>query len=371
MRVLVDAHMVGSQETGNETYIVELLRAMARLPGVECAAAVAPGGPPSSLVGIGVELLPLASANNWHRLAFGLPLLCRKWCADILHVTYVGPVHAPCPMVVTVHDVGYKRYPQCFSRRDRLLFATLLALSVRRAAAVITVSDSSRADIAEFYPGTEHRLHRSYEAAGESFKPVVREAALHVCKRYGVSGDFVLAVGNLQPRKNLLRILSAFRQLVMQGEGGLQLVLVGKDKGLAGYLQREGADLLETGRLLLTGYVPAEDLPSLYSAARVFVYPSLYEGFGLPVLEAMACGAPAIASNASSLPEVAGDAAILVDPFDVDAIASAMRRVLADRELALDLAQRGLKRASCFSWEKTAQETLAAYQAAIERWRKR
>lgn len=366
MRVLIDAHMAGMGETGNETYVVGLLHALSRLPSVQCAAAVAAGQPlPPVLASSPIDVLPLRSTNNWERLAVGLPSLCRQWHADILHVSYTGPLCCPCPMVVAVHDVSFRRHPEFFSLRDRLLFRTLLAATLHRADAVITISASSQADIASFYPYTRPKLHRTYLAAGQRFRPMGKQVG-QVCRQYGISRDFVLAVGNLQPRKNLERIILAFRQLLSSGQTDVQLVLAGKDEGLASHLQREAADLIESQQLVLTGYVPDEDLPALYNNARLLVYPSLYEGFGLPVLEAMACGTPVVTSDTSSLPEAAGDAALLVDPLQGDEIAQAMLRILTDARLALALSERGLRQASRFSWQRTAQETALVYQAVLD-----
>jgi len=266
-------------------------------------------------------------------------------------------------MVVTVHDVSFRRFPHFFSWRDRILFATLFHWSLRRASAVITVSDAARRDILHFYPFLTNKVFITYEAADESFTPQCDGEVLEaVCRRYNINRPFVLAVSNLQPRKNLTRLIEAYRLLGQVVEQPPTLVLVGKAGYRSSAFITQVKDLLANGRLVMTGYVPASHVSALYSTASLFVYPSLYEGFGLPVLEAMACGTPVITSNVSSLPEVAGDAAILVNPTDVGAIARAIQAVLSNETLARDLSQRGLKRAQMFSWEQTAQQTWEIYR---------
>lgn len=371
MRVCLDAHMLGGRETGNETYVAELAPALARLDGVECVATIPPHTKLPVSWGEGqprvVELRP---AGDWPRLAYTLPRLCRNWRADILHVSYNAPFTSPCPIVVTVHDVIYKRFPAFFSVRDRILFATLLPLTLRRASAIITDSESSRKDVTDFYPSTTGKVYVVPLAASSIFRPVESpNERQKVCARYGIGSQFILAVGNLQPRKNLTRLVEAFRRLLAKGVTGRQLVLVGKDTFRSSRFRAEAGDLIQSDKLVLTAYVPNEDLPALYSAAAVFVYPSIYEGFGLPPLEAMACGTPVVCSNTSSLPEVVGDAAITVDPADVGELACAIRRVLIDGALRTRLREAGLRQAALFSWPDTARRVLEVYRQVLEEYR--
>lgn len=362
MRVMVDAHMLGSRETGNETYVRNLLVGLAEQGSCDVAAAVPPGVDLSHFsIDPTVERLPLAPPGDWFRLLYTLPSLCRRWRADLLHVTYVGPFFPPCPLIVSVHDVSFRRYPEFFSGMHRLLFSTLLPWTLRRANGVITLSESAKQEILWFYPFLENKVYVTPLAPSRLFCPVTDQDALRAaCARYGIHSDFVLAVGNLQPRKNLSRLIEAFAAVLPQVES-LQLVIVGQEQwqSSALYDMVHRLDLAE--RVLFTGYVPDQDLVLLYNAAEVFVYPSVYEGFGLPILEAMACGTPVVTSNTSSMPEVAGDAAILVDPYSVEQIAKGILSVLTDFELRQDLIERSLKRAVQFSWGKTAQQTLEIY----------
>lgn len=366
MRVLIDAHMVGSRETGNETYVVNLLSNLAQLPDVRCAAAVVPGTElPTSLRSTGIEVLPLRPPGNWIRLTYAQPKMCRRWQADILHVTYVGPFFVSCPLVVSVHDLSFKRYPEFFSPRDRLLFATLLPFTLRRASAVVTLSGHAKQEILALFPSLEGRVHVTPLAPSALFRPIGEEQLHRVVQsRYGIRSDFILAVGNLQPRKNLLRLISAFASIRRQVEP-IQLVVTGKAQWQSSAVYAAVRHLGLEHDVVFTGYVSDEDLVLLYNAAKVFVYPSIYEGFGLPILEAMACGTPTVTSNTSAMPEVAENAAILVDPYQVNEIAEAIWTILSRPDLAQHLSEQGLQRAAQFSWEKTAQQTLEIYRNVI------
>ena len=364
MRSLVDAHLIGSCETGNETYIKNILRSLVTIPGVECGAALLPHVIiPNGLSS--VEPLRLRSSNDWSRLLYGLPQTCRQWRADVVHVTYIAPFWVPCPLVVTVHDVSFKRYPKLFSARDRLLFSTLLPWSMQRANAIITVSEHARSEIVEFYPHVRDKIHVTHEAPDPQFRPVTDKTRLETTRsRFGIRSTFVLAVGDLQPRKNIVRLIRAFARIRAEFES-MQLVVVGKVRSERTSWGKVVCALGLSDHVIFTGYVPDDQLVLLYNAAQLFVYPSIYEGFGLPILEAMACGVPVVTSNTSSMPEVAGEAALLIDPFNESQIAAAMLRVLQSPDLSRKLARDGLHRAEQFAWHRTAKQTFRAYQAAV------
>ncbi|PKO20685.1 MAG: glycosyltransferase family 1 protein [Chloroflexi bacterium HGW-Chloroflexi-1] len=374
MRVAFDAHMVGERETGNETYALNLVRALLALPpearsGIELILyathpeRLLPRLDPAELAPIRrirPEPAPL-------RVPFSLPLAALQDQADLLHVCYVAPPVRPCPCVVTVHDISYEFYPQFFSPRDRLMLRTMVPLTLRRAAWVITVSEHSRREIMRRYSLPADRIAVTYEAAASQYRPIADPAVLaDVRARYGLRERYLLALGNLQPRKNLIRLVDAFVRLAEQGRlEGTQLVLGGKaqwrESDLFARVKQSG--LAE--QICFPGYVADADLPALYSGALAFVYPSLYEGFGLPPLEAMACATPVVCSNAASLPEVVGDAALTCDPRDTESLAVALAQVIAQPALREELAARGLRRAAQFSWRRCAEETLAVYRAAV------
>jgi glycosyltransferase involved in cell wall biosynthesis len=287
-------------------------------------------------------------------------------------VQFTAPPFCPCPVVVSIHDLSFEHLPQTFKRRSRTQLRLTVRHSARRAARIISLSEHGRRDIIETYGITAERVSAIPLAAPSHFAPVHDNRELQrVRHNYGIDGDYILTVGSIQPRKNLARLVQAYASLRGNKSADKlpKLVLVGK----SGWLYDETLRALkETGvadTVVLTGYVPQEDLPALYSGALCFVYPSYFEGFGLPPLEAMKCGAPVIVGNKTSLPEVVGDAALTVDPFDVEAIASAMQRVIESPALREELSIKGRARAETFDWRETARKTLAIYQEVAQETR--
>ena len=354
--------MLGDRETGNETYVRGLLSGLATLEGVTVAAAIQPGYRAEHGSHDSTTWLPLPTRSSWRRVSGDLARLGRDWGADVVHATYIAPFGSRCPVVLSVHDVSFRRYPEYFSWRDRALFATLLPSSLRRAAAILALSGHARDELQRFFPGVRTPIHVVPAAPSGSFRPIDRAAAEPALARHGVQGPFLLAVGSLQPRKNLVRLIEAFGEL-HRTHPRVHLVIVGPKGFQSSGVQETVVARGLSASVRLLGYVAEEDLVALYNAAIGLVYPSVYEGFGLPVIEAMACGRPVIAANTSSLPEVAGDAAILVDPFDVTAIGRAMERLVSDPRVADDLSARGLARAAQFSWRHTAVAAVAACRA--------
>ncbi len=364
MRVIVDAHMVGQKETGNETYVLGLLSGLVHLPDLTVAAVVTASQNTASLEKLhNLEIIRLPSTNNWLRLGYYLPRMSSAWRADILHVTYIAPFFSKIPIVTSVHDVSHQVFPKFFSLRDRLLFTTLFPLSLRRSDAILTLSEFSKNEIWEKYPYLEKKTIHAVPLAAKSLFSSLEKKQLdqHILQKYSIRNQFILAVGNLQPRKNLSRLIEAFATL--KSDVDVQLVIVGKAQWQASQVYKQVLDLKLEERVLFTGYVPDSELLHLYNAAIVFVYPSLYEGFGLPVLEAMACGTPVIASNTTSLPEVANDAAILVDPTNVSEIREAILEIIQAPELAKTLSRKGLLNIKNFSWRVTAEATAKVYRS--------
>jgi glycosyltransferase involved in cell wall biosynthesis len=265
------------------------------------------------------------------------------------------------PTVLTVHDLIFRRYPAHHKRLNRWYLNATMPLFCRRAGHIIAVSEQSKRDVIAAYGVPPEKITVIYEAADPRFCPQPAETVADVRARYGLPDRYLLFVGTIEPRKNLGRVLTAFERLHVEGLTDA-LVIVGK----RGWLYDDFFARLEASpakqAVIFPGFVPDADLPAVYAGAQAFAFPSEFEGFGLPVLEAMACGAPVVCSNTSSLPEVAGDAALLVDPLDVDALTAALRRALIDPALAADLRARGLAQAARFSWARAAEETLAIYR---------
>jgi glycosyltransferase involved in cell wall biosynthesis len=286
---------------------------------------------------------------------------------DVLFVpAHVLPLVHPARCVATVHDLGYIRYPQLHTASAGRYLDWGTRFSARTAARVVVDSNATRDDLIEFYGTSPSKIVVAYPAGAEGLAPVKEPARLaEVRERYGTGERYFLYVGTLQPRKNLETLIRAYAELLARGDlpRDVRLVLGGRPGWKSeGILQLARRDDLQ-GRLILPGYVPQEDLAALLSGALAFVLPSWSEGFGLPLLEAMACGVPIICSNVASLPEVVDDAALLFHPGDGDALACAMRQLAHDEALRHDLTRRGTARLSAFSWEKCADKVLSALEA--------
>jgi glycosyltransferase involved in cell wall biosynthesis len=282
--------------------------------------------------------------------------------ADVAHFTNgMIPLGTSAARVVTIHDMSLKLHPECHPLRRRLINRPLARVAAQLADAVVTVSQSARRDLLAFYRIPETRVSVSHEAAGPGFTVIsdgMKRARIRL--RYALPERFVLYVGAIEPRKNLLRLVDAFAAARRQGLAH-ELVCVGpygwSSRGLYDHVDRLGLRRL----IHFTGYVPAEDLPVIYNLAEIFVFPSIYEGFGLPVVEAMACGTAVVTSSTSSLDEIAAQAALTVDPYEVEALTAAIVTVGKDDDLRRELSRRGLVRAREFSWSRAAKEMLALY----------
>ncbi len=285
--------------------------------------------------------------------------------ATLFHATehLLLPLHGV-PTVLTVHDLIFRHLPEHHKRLNRWYLNATLPLYCRRATHIIAVSEATRQDLMAAYAIPPEKITVTLEAADPRFKPESPELVSAVRARYQLPETYVLYVGTIEPRKNLTRLLRAWEPLFLAREAP-PLVIVGKRGWLAEdfYTALEASPAREGVRF--TGYVTDADLPALYSGARIFAFPSIYEGFGLPPLEAMACGAPVLCANTSSLPEVTGDAALTVDPGSTDAIREELQRLLSNADLRAELRERGIKRAAAFSWERAAAETYALYKQLL------
>lgn len=295
------------------------------------------------------------------------PVWARTEELDLLHsLAFVSPLIRPCRTVVTIYDLSFVRFPGLFRGAHAAYLRLFTRLACRAAERIIAISESTRRDVMSLYGAPGERVDVAPPGVDPVFRPLPGEQVEAFRRRRGLPEAFILHVGTLEPRKNHVRLLQALSQLSTHPQlAGLRLVCVGGPGWSCGeiYAAVERLNLQE--RVIWTGYAPAEELPLWYNAAMLFVYPSLYEGFGMPVLEAMACGTPVITSNVSSLPEAADEAGRLVSPDDVDGLADAMRRLLADPDLRQRLRAAGLAHAATFTWERTARQTAAAYGKAL------
>ncbi|HEX7530228.1 MAG TPA: glycosyltransferase family 1 protein [Pyrinomonadaceae bacterium] len=373
MHIAIDAHSVGAELGGNESYATNLIEALAEIDQtnlytlyVTKPAAVERFADrwPNFKVKQTLPHTPLV------RIPLTLSRELRRNPVDVLHVQYTAPPFAPCPVVTTIHDLAFEHLPETFNRRSWMQLRLTVRRTARRAAQIITVSEYSRSDISRTYGIPPDRITVTPEAASPNLLPVTNETELRrIRESYGIQQNYILSLCSIQPRKNLVRLIEAYSCLrgVRPKVKLPQLVLAGK----RGWLDSETFRAAEQNALgkdiLFTGYVPERDLAGLYSGAACFVYPSYFEGFGLPVVEAMQCGVPVIAGNRTSLPEVVGEAGLLFDPFDTQALINALTQVIEDAEFRGVLRAKGLERAKQFSWRTTAKLTLDAYQRAAKR----
>lgn len=304
------------------------------------------------------------------------PHEARKLGVDLFHVPHFASplLTGSTPVVATIHDVIPLRLPLYRASAKARVYSSVVARAARHASMIITVSQHARQDIIDALHIPAERVRVTYEAAGDEYQPVSDQKQLAAIQtRYGLTGRYVFYLGGLDARKNVPQLIRAFAQLSKRlDDPNLQLLISGDPDKRRGPLfpdPRPVAAELGISDQVLFRFVEDEDKPAVYSAASVFVFPSLYEGFGLDPLEAMSCGAPVICSNRTSLPEVTGDAAITLDPDDLQSMADAMYNVLTDRQLSADLRARGLQRASQFNWHKTARETLEVYAETFARRR--
>jgi glycosyltransferase involved in cell wall biosynthesis len=333
--VVIDADVLGRERTGDETHVENLLRCLPDAAAGSLRFAALTRRP--DLVPDGVVPVPVPAGSQELRMAWSLPRLLPRLDASLAHFQYSLPLRCPCPAVVTVHDLSFERDPGVMGRRDRFVFRKVVPRAVRRAARVFAVSERTRRDLVELYRTPSEKIVLTPNGVDPAFTPG------------GERDGYLLFVGAIQERKNPLAAADA------AAEVGLPLVVAGppKEPALARELERRGARL--------RGYVDKPHLADLYRGAACVVLPSRYEGFGLPVLEAMACGAPVVATNDAALREVGGDVPVYAEP---DELASAVRRALAE---AGPRSRAGLERARLFSWEETARRAVAAYHEVLGR----
>ena len=305
------------------------------------------------------------------RAPLALAYELRRRPVDLLHVQYTAPPFCPVPVVATVHDLAFEHYPETFTRRGSWQLRLTVRYTARRAACLLTVSEFSRADLHRTYGIPEERIVVTWNGIDPRFSPVGSdtedEPQLRLAQAYGLRAGYLLALGSLQPRKNIPRLIRAYVDL-RRNRPDLtpQLVIAGRELWLTSAIfqeiERELAGLPWRDDIVFTGYVPDADLPALYRGARMLIYPSIFEGFGLPPVEAMACGTPVVTSQAGSLPEVCGPAARYVDPWSVESIRDGILDLLTDQQLTGQLIARGLEQARRFDWQQTAARTLKVYE---------
>ncbi len=365
MKIAIDVHSLGTQSGGNETYCRQLLRGLAHSPGENqyelfytnpsALSAVDPAG--------GAFHFTPIPKNPIVRICAVLPRLLAQTKPDVFHAQYVLPPFVKTRTVLAIHDLAHEHFPEFFHPVEALRMKTLVRWSAKRANHIMTISEFSAADIARRFDLPRERITVAHLAASPDFHPRDKaQSQEHLARKYGLAMPFILYVGRIQGRKNLPRLVEAYARLRKQGLDA-KLVMVGKKDWQSEQLLGKIKELGLEDCVLFPGFVPFDDLPLFYNAAEVFVFPSFFEGFGLPVVESMASGVPTITSFGSSLEEVAGDGALLIDPRDTDSITAALGKVLGDPALQRDLAARGLERSKQFTAGNLAEKALAVYRS--------
>lgn len=371
MKIGIDAHYVGVRFGGNETLCEKLINALGDLAGTDTYEVYVNDVARACRrikARVNVTLRRLQPHSVWIQRALTLPLLTHRNQIDVLHVPFIAPPLASARQIVAIHDLSFERFPEYFGRVDRVRMRTLVRYSARRADRIFTLSESARQDILTFYhvpaakvrvvpAGVDLRVFRKIDDT--------RQLA-GVRQRYQLPDHFVLVVGTIQPRKNLPRLIAAFDQVIQQQGLPHHLVIAGRDGWLSGPTFAAARSARCSERIRFLGPVPDDDLPALYNLADALAFPSLFEGFGLPPLEAMASGTPVAAANTSSLPEVVGEAGLLFDPYHVDAIAAALTALLTDAALRTTLSERGLARCQQFTWHAAARCAQQAFHEVIQ-----
>jgi glycosyltransferase involved in cell wall biosynthesis len=364
MRIGIDARLVHYHQAGIGQYILRLTDALASLDRENEYYLFQSRKDRTRLVrapNFHRRILFTPSHHRFERLAMSAEMLPHG--LDVFHSPdFIPPRKMLAPNVITVHDLAFLLYPR-FLTSDAARYYGQIDHASRSAAHIIAVSQSTKRDITRLLGVPDDRVSVIYEAANTSAQQIDPAVAQrHVQDKYGIGERFILFVSTVEPRKNLPTLLAAYSKLLDAYKTSAQLVIAGHKGWLTEEVDQAVSRYKLADRVCFLGTVPNEELAYLYNAARVFALPSLYEGFGLPPLEAMASGTPVIVSNVSSLPEVVGDAGLLIDPNDVEAWAVALHRVLTEDALHDEMAAKGLKRAQHFSWERAARETLGVYR---------
>lgn len=375
MRIGINARYLQNPHTGIENYLLQLLVNLKKIDRENNYILFFGNDKlvPPDIRKAGYEsIIAEAPADNkfskilWEHMY--LPYALGKYNIDVFHEpSFVAPFIKRQGTVITVYDLTFVHTPSSYTRQNRFYFKMLLTRSIRQADAIITISENSKKDILQYFNIPGHKVKVIYPGIDDFFHKVDDDRIEKVKEIYGIKKDFILNVSLISPRKNLIGLIRAFKRLLDTKKIDCQLVIAGRRGWLYDDIFREVALNNLEKDVIFCGYVPKEHLLLLYNVASVFAYPSLCEGFGLPILEAMACGCPVVASNVSSMPEVCGEAAMLVNPDETESLADAIFSLMHDRQLQATYIEKGFSQAARFSWRKAAEETLGIYRIIFEK----
>lgn len=385
MIVGIDGHMIGDHSGGNESYYTNILKSM-EVPEGSTFILFLKTSVDDTPYRDKFKIVRFKSSSAFQRVFWELPKLCEKYHLDLIHLQYFIPFHRPCPVVTTIHDISFEHYKDIFTRIEYLRQKILIPYAAKKSARIITVSENAKQDIVKMYHVPAEKIIVTGNAVNSRFRKLssIELKEMQLREKFSIgAGPYILTVGNLQPRKNLPRLIEAFRRFQVE-HTEYRLVIVGKKAWMYdGVLKAAASNVWEDdaasyrsaerkqgnssdNSILLTDYVSDEDLVRLYNAASFFVYPSFFEGFGIPPLEAMACGIPVAVSCASSLPEVVGDAGLYFDPFNTSDIVASLDRLATDEIIRQQLIIRGYERVNKFSWIDSAKNVVNTYKKVAE-----
>ncbi len=366
MRIGIDAHSIGLRAGGNETYMRELLFSLEQYNNSFECIALMNKDKQNILCGLkNIKIHPLVFSSSYMRVLFGLNIAIRQTDINLLHVQYNAPLTCKIPFVVSVHDISWRKHPEFLPKLEVFRHEATIINTMKRARRIFVLSDAVKNEIASIYDIPFEKFDLVQPSVSPIFKPVAdEEIKKNITEKYSLPDKYILYLGALQPRKNLVRLAKAFSMLP-EKDFPHKLVFVGKKAWLYKDMLKTISDLNLDDRMQFLGYVPLNDLPAILSSVSCFAYPSVYEGFGLPVIEAMACGAPVLISADPALTEVAGDAALSCDAHREEDIKSAMIKILTDENLSKTLSDKGINRAKIFTREHMASQVLIGYKKAI------
>lgn len=370
-RIGIDFHVASGIYQGVRTYLTNLTEAMLKIKD-DLAYFIYAKNPKElsywKTYNANVTLKKLPSASGRFSFLIKFPFCAIRDHLSLFHSQYVLPPLIPCKSVLTIHDILFESHPEFFPGLHRNLLGFFVPISAKRANRIISVSEFTKREIIKYYRVPEEKITVIHEGASDKFA-LIRDKDLifSVLKRYGIKKKYILFVGRIEPRKNIIGLLKAFDYIKNKGMKDICLVIVGNQDRI--FKERELfnriKDMELSSDIVFTGGVSEDDFPVLYNGAEVLVYPAFAEGFGLPVLEAMACGTPVITSNTTSLPEVTGDAAILINPNSFEEIGESLEKLLNNQLLRKELSEKGLKRAKKFSWTEAAKKTIEVYKEVL------
>ncbi len=367
MRFSVDAHAIGRHLTGNEVYVRNLLKGFAALDQTSDFIAYVSETGSEAHVPRRFQCRRVAG-NPFVRLGVDLPRLLREDRPDLIHVQYTAPLICPVPIVASVHDVSFLEHPEYFPQFRSLQLQYTVKRTVQQAARVLCPSEFSAQAVRKAYRLDESKVTVVHNGVSSQFRPIAREnAQASLRDKLNIPCPYILMVGDLQPRKNQTGLIQAFEELIRHHPGlPHHLVLAGQDSWYASRVRECAAKSAISSRIRFTGFVTDEQLLELYGGCDAFVFPSFYEGFGIPILEAMACGRAVACSNTTATVEVADGAAIVFDPTSTSEMMRALRDLLLDAELRTRMERLGTQRANAFQWNDAAAKTLDVYYAVAQ-----